>query len=422
MTYSFPALSRRRITAILFGAGAFVLAACQGVTNSSSVGPLPKINLNPASANAAPIYSFVPYTLPSTLPYNNVEITGVNSNKGTTYNPNLRISGVYFNTPRASATTLYHSFTAQQSTGTGQCGDSGYTCPTTDPSNPPSGSNIYINEISIQAGNGYSFSVGYAPEFTTTSGCSSTGAICGVVYDPRAKTSNPLHLQRINVGSCNATYLYGTSDPLIQVGYYMKGANCLHAQAFEEYLSPKGASSSSTTPVVVDFHLPPSWKSTGSMAYGINNKGDVVGAYTTGTADVEIGWEYHEFCYYPIQYETFETQARGINWAGIVVGTYEDQVTTGQIPNGFVESGGMPYTENDGTDETGTVVNNINDNDTIVGYHVGGGKHGDYMGFTATCKSGSGTHPCAATPPPSPSCESQLGTDGANDFATRRRP
>jgi hypothetical protein len=162
------------------------------------------------------------------------------------------------------------------------------------------------------------------------------------------------------------------------------------------------------------------------MAYGINNKGDVVGEYRTGTS--EIGWEYHEFCYYKIQYDTssgvsLQTQARGINWADIVVGSYEDQRTTKQIPNGFVESGGTPYTVNDGTNEAGTVVNNINNDDVIVGYHVGGGNHGDYIGFTARCKGSDSDHVCPADPPtPSSSCESQLRTDRATDSATRRRP
>jgi len=408
-------LTRRQFVAIAFGAGAFVLAACQGGTNPSSVGALPKINVNPeAGTYPAPRFSFVPYTLPYA---NDVEITGVDSNSNAT-----RISGVYFNTPKPSATTLYNSFTARVFTGTSTpCNDFGWTCPTADPQNPPSGSNIFINEISAAQTANSNFSVGYAPPFTTSYGCA--GTICGVISDPRGTTSSgpPRHTYQIQVGSCHETYLYGTSDPLIQVGYYIKGANCLHAQAFEEYLPPHGS-----TPVVVDFHLPSNWNSTDSMAYGINNKGDVVGEYRTGTS--EIGWEYHEFCYYKIQYDTssgvsLQTQARGINWADIVVGSYEDQRTTKQIPNGFVESGGTPYTVNDGTNEAGTVVNNINNDDVIVGYHVGGGNHGDYIGFTARCKGSDSDHVCPADPPtPSSSCESQLRTDRATDSATRRRP
>jgi hypothetical protein len=195
--------------------------------------------------------------------------------------------------------------------------------------------------------------------------------------------------------------------------------------AFEEYRPPNGSA-----PVSVDFHLPASWHATASIAYGINNYGDVVGEYTAAGSTLEIGWEYHNFCYYQIQYKTstglsLDTQPRGINFARIVVGTYEDQRLTKPILNGFVESGGTPVTVNDGTNETGTDINNINDNDYIVGYHVGGGNHKYHLGFIAMCK-GNGSpssKACPSKPPQiSSSCEPQLGTAGANDSAFRRRP
>lgn len=415
---------RSRLAAIALGAGAFVLAACQAQTSQSSPGALPGVNTNRSvMPNAAPTFSFVPYvpTLPTVPTPDNVDITGINSNDNPG-NTSTRITGVYFNNAtQTSATPAYHSFIAQETNTTSPCA-TGWGCPIPDPSATPSGSNIYINELSAAQADPYNFSVGYtSPYGTSACGDGQISPTCGIIYDPTPLTSGgPSHIYQVNVGSC-ATRLYGTSYALIQVGYYYKGTNCAHAQAFEEYLPPH-----SKTPLTFDFHLPPSWNVNNSYAYGINNKGDVVGAYTaSGGNGFQIGWEYDEFCYSKIQVTQntstgafLSTQARGINWDGIVVGTYEEPQTNSKTtppPNGFVESGGTPYHVNDGTN--GTVINNINNEDIIVGYHIGGGMHRDHMGFIGTCKASAGCP--AGPPPPSISC---AGTGDSNDSTTRRRP
>jgi hypothetical protein len=426
-------LSRRQVAVIAFGAAALMVAACENAntssgTSPSSIGFLPKAITYPS-----PAYSFVPYTIPSV---DNVEITGIDNDKG-----GFRIVGVYYG---AGSSAVKNSFTAGAvptaavPTPTPWCKDEGWTCPTADPPNTTGARNIYFNEISLK-GNGNDFSVGFAPPFSNSSGAGygctktsgSTNKYCAVVYDPKDVAHAHLYeMQDPNEsGTCASTYLYGTSDPLIQVGYYNTGAigNC-KSHAFEEYIYPSGTSASKAK--FVDFQLPGDWNATSSMAYGINNKGDVVGAFTRENA--EIGWEYHEFCYYKIRVELlsteYNTEALGINWQDIVVGSYWGSSGT---PNGFVESNGTPYTVNEGTDGAGTVANNINVDNMIVGYHIGGGNHGYRAGFIATCKdtssaSGSGDtttgDPCPQGPPkPLSSCTSTSSSDTI-DYAIRRRP
>ena len=133
----------------------------------------------------------------------------------------------------------------------------------------------------------------------------------------------------VGTGTCAATYLHGTYDSDIQVGYYTKasGSSCV-AHAIEEYnyRNPSGT----IEPQLVRFQFPSSWSVNSSWAYGINLRGDVVGAYTNvpGANAAKIGWEYSNFSYFKIQVPSAtSTQAFGINASESgqqVAGTYED--------------------------------------------------------------------------------------------------
>jgi hypothetical protein len=282
-----------------------------------------------------------------------------------------RIGGVYYN----ASSSVYHGFVALPVGST-------YGAPTPE---PPS-ANVYLAAINdIDNGNGLrSYGVGFAPPLTTSTGCIARSIICGVVYDPNANSVSQVSDTNQGSGSCAATYLFGTSDPKIQVGYYLiangGGTNCT-TQAVEEYVYPNEA------PTFANFSPCSSSAFTGtgcanSKAYGINNKGDVVGTVTTNSGSV--GWEYREFTYSKIADPNgSNTQALGINWADDIVGSYQD---TSSVLNGFLlqaNSNDTYYTEDFGT--YGTVVNAINDAGEIVGWHEESGVHHYFDGFIGTC-------------------------------------
>lgn len=369
----------RYLAAILFGAGAFVLAACESFTTGSGVNPsspgiLPKSLARPAmlmkcylGTGTDPcwkLYSVGPF---STVGGGNTRLTALtNDSKATTFSDTKNVPtctptivGISFAT-----TSEPYSFiaapnnTACDSTNLGQ-----YTKPTPYPPSPH-------NKGTYLSGIYGAYTVGYAPSTTSIPGCSS-GTVCGLIYDPGETSTSGQLFQVQHPNSCS-TYLYGTSDTRIQVGYYTKGASCV-PQAVEEY-SPSTSSqqppycssppfsSSSCGPQFADL-LP---SGTSSKAFGINAEGDVVGTDTaTGGT---VSWEFHGLNYVPVtSYEGVSNmQALGISFAGIVVGSYADIIGT----HGFVQNNSSTFTI-DFPGSNFTVVNAINTQEEIAGWYKG---------------------------------------------------
>lgn len=102
----------------------------------------------------------------------------------------------------------------------------------------------------------------------------------------------------------------------------------------------------------------------GTMAYGINNAGTIVGTY-----DNQQGFVYQNGAYRTVDApqlsgETHQTQLNGINNAGVIVG----QVFTGGIWRGFwISNNQIRYVESAGS--TDSQANGINGRGDIAGCH-----------------------------------------------------
>jgi hypothetical protein len=394
MTYSFPALSRRRIAAILFGAATFVLVGCQSTgfgTNPSAVGAFSK-DLTHLSTPATPSYTWYKYDYSGAA---NTVVTGIsadtsrNSSGGSTSTiVKSRFVGVTY----PNSGTPYESFIVGLTDSTITSG------PDND---PPNNSNVYVSALNHGIDGATSalknYSVGYIVNGTSNN-CQSTKTVvaCGLVYDP--DKGETLRLQDSNQGkhACAATYLYGTSDPDIQVGYYLTGdstetSGCT-ARAVEEYSYPSG-------PQFVDFQFPSSFgKIMGSKAYGINDYGQVVGSYTLQTTPdttLEVGWEFSATTYTTLQFHqqsatqpnpnASPTTPHGISWSGSVVGSYQD---SGGATHGFLQyyKGHVWSSEDFPSTGSRTVVYGTDDPAFLVGAYKTTGT-GSWNGFYAVCNS-----------------------------------
>ena len=114
-------------------------------------------------------------------------------------------------------------------------------------------------------------------------------------------------------------------------------------------------------------------------ATAINGVGSVVGYYTNGSGRIisflrRANGQVVTFAKAGAE----ETQAFGINKAGVVVGDY----TIGNSSFGFIWQGGTFRALNDPAGVGGTVINGINNADDIVGFYTDG--HGNTDGFLAT--------------------------------------
>jgi hypothetical protein len=115
-----------------------------------------------------------------------------------------------------------------------------------------------------------------------------------------------------------------------------------------------------------------------TLAYGINNAGQVVGSYYDGTTD-------HGFLLSGGTYTTINvpsadrTEVRGINNLGQIVGEYYNVLLAGggyKYENVFLYGGGI-FTTIDDPAGTDTVLSGINDQGQIVGlYETAGGVGG----------------------------------------------
>jgi hypothetical protein len=387
MISSSLASGRRRFAAILFGAGAFVLAACESANtgsgaNPSSLGVLPEGVADPAITTCGDCWTLYPVGPFVGFGGSNTRITGLSNDSkvtsGTIKVPSCtpRIVGVSFEAPQVP----YTSFVADPHNSTCKDTDVGsYTTPNPEPPNNYIGT--YLSAVSNGSIGKHSYAVGFSPPISSlpTCGNETLGSICGLIYDPGNGGLVSLVQDK---SSCGKTYLYGTSDTRIQVGYYTKEPGC-EPQAVEEY-SP--STDPNKPPVCTippfsycgaqfaDFHPP----GTSPTAYGINTMGEVVGTDTT--SGETVSWKYTGLQYSSIPTYGTSTQALGIDFADHVVGSYTDISGT----HGFVQIDPTHAYEINYPGSNATVVNSINDQKEIVGWY-GTSTAGFSKGFVGFC-------------------------------------
>jgi len=170
-------------------------------------------------------------------------------------------------------------------------------------------------------------------------------------------------------GSTNVTKIVGLSDSGLAVGYYTDSNKVPHAF---ELIQTTG-----------QFHgiVPPG--AVGTVATGINGKGDIVGYFTKGDGSTESfllkGGVYTEFTY-----KGDATLAQSINWQDEIAGDYVDG--SGNA-HGFVLDNllGTPQwtAPVDDPNAAGTtVIEGIQNHHYLVGYYVDGA--GNTNGFLAS--------------------------------------
>ena len=382
--------AHRACFAMTIALASSVLVGCQSLnfgTNPSSAAVQTQDRMRPADSTA-PSYTFYPYNISSAA---NTLITGISSNKNS-----IR----FIATTYPNSGSPYSSFIADVSGATITGG------PTDEPPNhkPP---NTYLSKVADDESGINNYSVGYLiPGTTTASTCQTTAVVvaCGLVYDPAASGARYRVVdQHQGSRACAGTYLYGTSDPHIQVGYYTTGnaatsSGCVE-HAVEEYTYPSGCSSPPCQQFV-DFQFPASFGTvTNSKAYGINNYGDVVGTFTaSATGTLEIGWKFRDFTYSILQYQlaitgtpspvASPTEPRDISWSGSVVGSYKD---AGGASHGFLRyyKGDGWYAENccNTTSTYRTVIYGTDDPAYLTGAYKTTA-NGSWNGFYAKCTGG----------------------------------
>jgi hypothetical protein len=376
------ALRRRSFATIVFGA--LVLSACESTglgTNPSVVGILGNGESHPATG-PSPSYSWQPYT--TTYAVNTV-LTDISNNNNTEH-----FIGVSY--PKAGSP--FTSFIAHLTTpgpGSGSTPSAGP--PTPDPPNHTP-SDVYLSAVNDTISNKInSYSVGYLTSGKSDSCSSASVLICGFIYDPTNAKEYELVDPNEGTNACAQTYLYGTMDANVQVGYYTTGSaktssGCV-AHAVEEYTYPNSACGSPPCIQWINFNFPSSWGVvTSSKAYGTNEKGHVVGTYSTAH-NSEIGWQLQDFKYTRLQYHlgTYSesgppTQPRAIGFNMDVVGSYED--SSGNS-HGFLYRAGNWSPENyNNNPSTQTIVYGFDDADTMVGAYLVGSY---WNGFIAWCVS-----------------------------------
>jgi probable HAF family extracellular repeat protein len=121
---------------------------------------------------------------------------------------------------------------------------------------------------------------------------------------------------------------------------------------------------------------PPVIGTTATNAEGINNEGEIVGAYSGTPSNPGYGFLLDDGVFTTIAVPgAMTTQANGINDSGQIVGTYYD---SSGVAHGFLYSNGVFMTI-DIAGAQDTYLQGINNSDQIVGFYLDGS--GNYDGF-----------------------------------------
>ena len=187
-------------------------------------------------------------------------------------------------------------------------------------------------------------------------GINDKGQIVGG-YDGSDVLSNPAHsfvlkgstFKTINYPNAISTEANAINDEGTVVGYYTDASNNVHGFKF-----------SGSTYTAIDH--PGAVQPVGTVVWGINNLGEIVGGYSNGTT--VSGFLLSNGSYSDIYFPgSTYTAALGINKAGQIVGWYGD--SSGNV-NGFLYDHGS-YTTLDYPGFPEGYAEGINDNGQIVG-------------------------------------------------------
>jgi len=131
--------------------------------------------------------------------------------------------------------------------------------------------------------------------------------------------------------------------------------------------------------IMTPFNVPNDDPLFGTVVFGINDLGQIVGDYVDATDQNRHGFLLSQGTYTkPLDPPgSTLTVAEGINNAGVIVGVYLD--ANGQ--HGFLLKNGV-YTQVDVPGSTATEINSINPQGRIVGYYID--KNGSTHGFVGT--------------------------------------
>jgi uncharacterized membrane protein len=148
---------------------------------------------------------------------------------------------------------------------------------------------------------------------------------------------------------------------------------CLDSIGPRSWILAKGSS----TPVLIDFSGAPFTPTRGSTTCAINAPGDIVGRYFDASGHSH-GYLLDRGVFSSIDAPfpgTSDTDARGINNAGVIVGEYDVPTNipglgTVPIPNGFMRDAAGNFTQIHVPNSVGTIARGINDSGDVVGWYI----------------------------------------------------
>jgi len=148
---------------------------------------------------------------------------------------------------------------------------------------------------------------------------------------------------------------------------------CLDSVGPRSWILAKGSS----TPVLIDFSGAPFTPTQGSTTRAINARGDIVGRYFDASGNSH-GYLLSGGAFSSIDAPfpgTSDTDARGMNNAGVIVGEYDVPTNipglgTVPIPNGFMRDATGNFTKIHFPNSVGTIARGVNDSGDVVGWYI----------------------------------------------------
>lgn len=148
---------------------------------------------------------------------------------------------------------------------------------------------------------------------------------------------------------------------------------CLDSVGPRSWILAKGSS----TPVLIDFSGAPFTPTQGSTTRAINARGDIVGRYFDASGNSH-GYLLSGGAFSSIDAPfpgTSDTDARGMNNAGVIVGEYDVPTNipglgTVPIPNGFMRDATGNFTKIHFPNAVGTIARGVNDSGDVVGWYI----------------------------------------------------
>jgi hypothetical protein len=400
MISSFLGLGRLNLALIAVAVAAITVSACSTGSDSGASSLSHSLVREPAPAT----YTWKWQSVEDTSAGSNTEITGVNNLTSSFNGP--QIVGFSF----ASKTGNHNSFT---SLGPHYTSFTDANFPRT--SNPSTGTQM--NAIQPSPG---SSAFPTLAGFVSKPGDSGPGDVYAVVDNQGLWNLSQVQGAGLGgQGGDNAGYLYGINDSHVAAGYFVSKTSSSATTPPEAYQVVPGIG-----PTNVPF--PASWKATDSVAYGINDNGDMVGTATAtinnSTRPQSVAWyalcyttcnagnsTAASYCWQTLGSSDFGQKtsayvAYGINSIPLVstrevVGSYEDSKghTHGFLASVTPATSGLPCVTdatqypidalpNSGTTPTLTVVRGINNAGDIVGWYTTG--NGVILGFVGEPNTG----------------------------------